>query len=108
MIRFTGDTHGEQGRFFELGTMGEETWTEKDTLIVCGDFGYVFKNDSIENVFLNELEKKKYTICFCCGNHENFDALFQYKQEIWNVRIEKILIREVGYDIIRIEKENSK
>ncbi len=58
MIRFTGDTHGEQGRFFELGTMGEETWTEKDTLIVCGDFGYVFKNDSIENVFLNELEKK--------------------------------------------------
>ena len=84
MIRFTGDTHGEQGRFFELGTMGEETWTEKDTLIVCGDFGYIFKNDSIENVFLNELEKKKYTICFCCGNHENFDALFQYKQEIWN------------------------
>ena len=25
-----------------------------------------------------------------------------------DVRIEKILIREVGYDIIRIEKENSK
>lgn len=84
MLRFTGDTHGEQGRFCNLGSIGKEEWTEEDTLIVCGDFGYIFKNDSVENIFLNELEKKKYNICFCCGNHENFDALEQYAIEEWN------------------------
>lgn len=84
MLRFTGDTHGEQGRFCNFWAIGEEEWTEKDTLIVCGDFGYIFKNDSVENIFLNELEKKKYNICFCCGNHENFDALEQYAIEEWN------------------------
>ncbi len=84
MLRFTGDTHGEQGRFCNFWAIGEEEWTEEDTLIVCGDFGYIFKNDSIENIFLNELEKKKYNICFCCGNHENFDALEQYAIEEWN------------------------
>ena len=84
MLRFTGDTHGEQGRFCNFWAIGEEEWTEEDTLIVCGDFGYIFKNDSVENIFLNELEKKKYNICFCCGNHENFDALEQYAIEEWN------------------------
>ena len=84
MIRFTGDTHGEQGRFCNFWAIGEDEWAKGDTLIVCGDFGYIFKNDSIENIFLNELEKKEYNICFCCGNHENFDALEKYEIEEWN------------------------
>ena len=63
MINITGDTHGEQGRFNELAAEhGETTWTDKDYLIVCGDFGYLFLNNSIENVFLNHLEEKPYTI----------------------------------------------
>lgn len=61
MIRFTGDTHGEQDRFCNFWAIGEDEWTEQDTLIVCGDFGYIFKNDSVENVFLNELEKRNTT-----------------------------------------------
>ena len=84
MIRFTGDTHGEQSRFQDFISAGEEFWTKDDTLIVCGDFGYLFKNDTIENIFLTDLEKKKYNICFCCGNHENFDALEKYEVEEWN------------------------
>ena len=84
MIILTGDTHGEQSRFDTLLLQGEANWTEKDTLIVTGDFGYIFRNNAFEHVFLNELEKKKYTICFCCGNHENFDALYQYNVENWN------------------------
>ena len=84
MIHFTGDTHGEQSRFNDFMAFGDENWTGDDTLIVCGDFGYVFKNDPIENIFLDELEKKKYNICFCCGNHENFDAIEKYEVENWN------------------------
>ena len=71
MIIVTGDTHGEQGRFNYLATQGETEWTENDYLIVSGDFGYLFLNDSYENVFLNHLEEKPYTICFVDGNHEN-------------------------------------
>ncbi len=84
MIYFTGDTHGEQGRFQEFLAAGEDKWTENDTLIICGDFGYLFLNDSRENIFLNALEKKPYTICFCDGNHENFDALYAFPVEDWN------------------------
>ena len=85
MINITGDTHGEQGRFNELAAEhGETTWTDKDYLIVCGDFGYLFLNNSLENIFLNHLEEKPYTICFCDGNHENFDALNEFPVEIWN------------------------
>ncbi|MBQ4509222.1 MAG: metallophosphoesterase [Clostridia bacterium] len=84
MIYITGDTHGEQARFDELATHGEPDWTENDYLIVCGDFGYIFKNSPMEHVFLNRLEKKPYTICFCDGNHENFAEINSYPVEIWN------------------------
>lgn len=84
MIYITGDTHGEQARFDELATHGEPDWTENDYLIVCGDFGYIFKNSPMEHVFLNHLEKKPYTICFCDGNHENFAEINSYPVEIWN------------------------
>ncbi len=84
MLHFSGDTHGEHGRFRELYAAGEGEWTENDYLIISGDFGYLFKNDSFEHIFLNSLEKKPYTICFCDGNHENFDAISSYPIEEWN------------------------
>ena len=71
MIFITGDTHGEQSRFRAFLDYGEATWTKDDILIVTGDFGYVFRNDVMENRFLNELAERPYTICFCDGNHEN-------------------------------------
>ena len=76
MIYIIGDTHGKQDRFDHL--KGEKLWTAGDYLIICGDFGYVFQNNKSENLFLDELEKKPYTICFCDGNNENFDALCRY------------------------------
>ena len=84
VMHFTGDTHGEHGRFDELYRQGEGTWGKDDILFVAGDFGYVFRDNAIERLFLNELEKKPYTICFCDGNHENFPALFTYPCETWN------------------------
>lgn len=82
MIYVTGDTHGEQARMLLLE---KQTGLQVgDTLIVCGDFGYLFLNDRSENAFLDDLEKKPYTYCFVDGNHENFPAIFQYPQETWN------------------------
>ena len=48
MINITGDTHGEKARFDELAKYGETKWTDKDYLIVCGDFGYLFLNNSMD------------------------------------------------------------
>lgn len=84
MIYITGDTHGEQARFSPAAMPGEDRWGKDDTLIVCGDFGFLFANDERENAFLDKLSEKPYTICFCDGNHENFPAIYAYPQEEWN------------------------
>ena len=82
MINLTGDTHGEWERFSELSAQGEENWTDKDYLIVLGDFGYA-KEENKER--LDKLEReKKYTICFCDGNHENFEYINFCPIEMWN------------------------
>lgn len=83
MIYITGDTHGDQVRFIENNMDGEDSWGEKDYLIVCGDFGYIFTDSAIERDFLDFLEKKPYNICFCDGNHENFPRIYQYPEQTW-------------------------
>lgn len=84
MFYITGDTHGEVGRFRDFLEKGEFFWDRDDYLMVCGDFGYVFRDTVDERRFLDELEGLRYTICFCDGNHENFRVLNQFPVEIWN------------------------
>lgn len=83
MIYITGDTHGDKARFIE-NNIGDDSWSEQDYLIICGDFGYLFLNDAYEKSVLEILKQKPYTICFCDGNHENFPTIFSYPQEQWN------------------------
>lgn len=33
---------------------------------------------------MDYLAEKPYTICFCDGNHENFNAIYSYPQQTWN------------------------
>lgn len=107
MIYVTGDTHGEQSRFDYLATQGELSWTKDDCLIVCGDFGYLFRDSSVEHIFLNSLENKPYTICFVDGNHENFDKINAYPTEKWNGgfvhRIRKNVLHLMRGQIFEIE-----
>ena len=73
MIYITGDTHGDISCFKnpKLNKLGE-----KDILIVCGDFGFIWNpHDKNERKNLEYLKKRKYTICFVDGAHENFDVL---------------------------------
>ncbi len=80
MVYITGDTHGEHARFISAPI---NTLTAADTLIICGDFGYIFKDTPAEQAFLDTLAQQPYTICFVDGNHENFPAIFSYPQELW-------------------------
>lgn len=84
MIYITGDTHGEQARFSPGAMPGEDKWSRDDTLIVCGDFGFLFADDEREHAFLDKLAQKPYTICFCDGNHENFPAICAYPKQVWH------------------------
>lgn len=81
MIYITGDTHGDISFFknSKLKRLGE-----KDILIVCGDFGFIWDiRNPKEQKNLEILKSKKYTICFVDGAHENFDVLNSYTPYRW-------------------------
>lgn len=110
MIRITGDIHGDPVRFIE-NNMGDNEWTSEDVLIVCGDFGFVFRNNDSEKEILDYLEKEKpYTICFCDGNHENFPAIYSYPEEEWNGgqihRIRRNIVHLMRGQIYEIENKS--
>lgn len=81
MIYITGDVHGNTEK---LSKTELSMLSAKDTLIICGDFGFIWNNDVKENQFLNRLEKRKYNICFIDGTHENFDVLNDLPVAVWN------------------------
>ena len=83
-----GDTHGEYDfsklnttNFPEQKSMNPE---EPNYLIVCGDWGGLWdcaKSDRYVQSLYNE---RPWITLWVDGNHENFDALAQYKVEEWN------------------------
>lgn len=91
-LYFTGDTHGEFGRFFfdpEFKLIindYEHCMPERDVIFITGDFGGVWfnKDESDRRLFeqaekeLDKLEKLPFTIVFVDGNHENFPRLDAY------------------------------
>ncbi len=82
MIYITGDTHGERDKINNLEIQLE--LTENDYLIIAGDFGFIFNNNYLEELILNELSTKPFKILFVDGNHECFPAIFRYPEEMWN------------------------
>lgn len=81
MLYITGNMHGEMARF-------EDSRLRKlkkgDTLIVCGDFGFLWDGGPKEEKNLKKLGSKKYQILFVDGTHENFDLLDSYPISDWN------------------------
>ena len=81
MIYVTGDTHGDLSRFDDPRLRNLKPG---DTLIICGDFGFLWNGSKEEMGILKKLSKKKYNICFIDGTHENFDMLNKLKIKKWN------------------------
>lgn len=77
MIWITGDKHGEIEAF---QTPAYKKVRKKDTVIVCGDFGFVWKDSKKERKNLRWLSKRKYTIAFVEGSHENHERLKAYPE----------------------------
>lgn len=103
MIYITGDTHGDFKRFtrhsrkslpFEL--------TEKDYVIVCGDFGLLWKENETYYYNLEWLSNLPFKILWVAGNHENYNMIAEYPMEVWNggkarhIARDKIILLERG------------
>ncbi len=84
-IYVCGDTHGgkDSGKLNSKRFKGYKNCTKDDVLIVCGDWGYVFKsenklsliekeNNLIKSTFVN---RKWGTTLVVDGNHENHDRI---------------------------------
>lgn len=85
ILAVTGDTHGEEGRFLHREELCNKFLRQGDYLFICGDFGYVSDGSYRERKFLQYMaEELPYTVCFCDGNHENFDLLDAFEVTYWN------------------------
>ena len=78
MIYVTGDTHADIGRF---KTRAVKRLKKNDTLIVCGDFGFVWNGSREEKKLLQWLGKRRYHLLFLEGTHDNLDLLGEYPVE---------------------------
>lgn len=78
MIYVTGDTHGDLSRF---SARAVRRLKKGDTLIVLGDFGFLWTGGAAEQRVLKKLAKQRYTLAFVDGSHENFSLLSQYPEE---------------------------
>lgn len=82
MIYVTGDTHGDVDRLFdkELKKLKKD-----DTLIICGDFGFVWDGSDREMKILDELGSRRYNVLFVDGTHENYELLnSKFRMTVWN------------------------
>lgn len=75
MIFVTGDIHGELERFQAKEI---KALKKTDTLIILGDFGFLWAGTAAEKKALDWLAKRPYRVLFLDGCHENFDLLNAY------------------------------
>lgn len=85
MIYITGDTHGRFERLSDEKMKNDGLkLTEKDYLIICGDFGLCWERNSTFEYNCEQLAQKNYTILWVQGNHENYDMIAEYPLEEWH------------------------
>lgn len=98
-IYVTGDTHIPMD-IKKLNTRRfpeQKEMTSEDYVCIMGDFGGVFYCDKEEEYWLDWLNNKNFTTLFIDGNHENFKALEEYPETIWNGGKVKFIREKVIY-----------
>lgn len=83
MFFITGDCHGNYSRFQKEYFPQQEKLGRDDYMIICGDFG-IWDETEESNRSLDWLDSLPFTTLFVDGNHENFDLLGRFPQEVWN------------------------
>ena len=75
MVFITADTHGELERLTDKNLKFIKKY---DTVIVLGDFGFVWDGSALQEKNLKKLSKLPFRILFIDGYNENFAALEKY------------------------------
>lgn len=127
MVFLTGDTHSEVERLSSKNFSQGQKLTEKDFVIILGDFGLFWENtpDRREEYWIKWLSEKPWTTLFLDGNHENFfrldnlpeverfggkvgfvnDKLLHLKRgEIYNIDNIKLFVFGGGYSIDKVRR----
>ena len=81
MVYITGDLHGDISRF---KSREFKRLRKKDTLIVCGDFGFIWDGSKNENKILKWIGKRRYNVLFIDGVHDNLSLIHEYPVTDWN------------------------
>lgn len=109
MIYLTGDCHGDFSRFTRRQrALLPFHLSERDYVIVCGDFGLLWANNREFKYNLGWLSRLPFTILWVQGNHENYNMIDEYPLEEWNggkvrhIVKDKIILMERG-QVITIE-----
>lgn len=92
MIYVTGDTHGDITRFKDPKI---KKLHKDDTLIICGDFGFIWDGSEREKSTLKKLAECGFTIAFIDGCHENFDLLESYPESKWNGGMARVIVPNI-------------
>lgn len=88
MLYITGDMHGDRERFQAVGRAGLR---KGDTLLVCGDFGFVWDGSLREERLLKWIGSRKYQVLFVDGAHDNHLLLTKYPvEEAFGGRVRRI------------------
>ncbi len=79
-VYITGDMHGDMERLYDKEF---RKLKKGDTLIVCGDFGYIFDGNSLEKNFIKFFATRKFVTCFVDGTHDNLDKINSSRITVW-------------------------
>lgn len=85
-IFVTGDTHGYENldKLIEKNFPLQKELTKEDYVIICGDAGFLFAHDMLDELILSWLATRPFTTLFIDGNHEHFPKLNSYPITQWN------------------------
>ena len=105
MIFITADTHAELERLTDRKLKFIKKY---DTLIVLGDFGFVWNSDSRQEKALKKIAKLPFRVLFIDGYNENFARLEKYPDTVYHgARAKEICPGQVYYikrgEVLEIE-----
>ena len=80
MVYVTGDMHGDETRLYDKEF---RKLKQGDTLIIAGDFGFVWDGSKREKQLLKWLGSRKFNICFIDGPHDNYDRIYACRETVW-------------------------
>ena len=88
-VFLSGDTHGNLNLdkvtdYFEDLALYDDGLSKDDYLIILGDAGILWDGGTEDQDLQQTLQDLPVTVLWLDGNHENFDLLDEYEEDIWN------------------------